>query len=58
MSFEIGLPTWRLALQGCLVLLAGGVAKFLVNLYNIRHKFQLMQNEGLVSVYSHVPRVI
>ena len=50
MAFEIGLPTWRLALQCCLVLLAGGVARFLSNLYHIRHKFQLMQKEGLVSL--------
>lgn len=40
---------WRLIIRSCLVVVAGGFVRFLVKLYRIRHKFQLMQNEGLVS---------
>ena len=50
MSMVIDLPTWRLGLQSCLVLLAVGIARFLTKLYRIRRKFQLLQEEGLVSV--------
>lgn len=53
MFFEYDFPTWRVVLQSCLVLLAGGIATFLMKLYRIRHKFQVMQKEGLVSVSGH-----
>lgn len=50
MFFDNGISAWRVILQSCLVLLAGGVATFLTKLYRIRHKFQTMQREGLVSL--------
>ena len=52
MAFEIGLQGWRLFVQSCLVLLAGGIARFLTSLYRIRRKFQRMQSEGLVSLWN------
>jgi hypothetical protein len=54
------LPGWRLFAQSCLVLLGAGIVNFLIKLYRIRHKFQRMQKDGLVSLclfrFSHTIR--
>jgi len=49
MSFRMTFPGWQLVFRACLVLLGGALIRFLIKLYRIRRKFQLMQKEGLVS---------
>ena len=57
MFFDNGISAWRVILQSCLLLFAAGLATFLTKLYRIRHKFQSMQREGLVSLWGHTDQI-
>jgi hypothetical protein len=52
MATHANFSAWSLVLQSCLLLLAGVIARFCVTLYRVRHRFQLMQKAGLVSLYN------
>lgn len=50
MALHAKYDLWTVALQSCLVLLAGITLRFCISLYHVRHKFQMMQKAGLVSL--------
>ena len=50
MALQIDYPSWGLFYRALLVLLVGVVGRFCITLYHVRHKFQVMQKAGLVSL--------